>query len=70
MRRCPLSWALEGISCDHSVRAVKNALEDVQGVKSASARMGHAEVATGDDTARDVLVARPRSRATRSWVGG
>lgn len=47
---------IEGTSCDHWIRAVKNALEDVQGVKAASVRIGHAEVATEDGTARDALV--------------
>ena len=50
-----VSFDIEGMSCDHCVRAVKNALEAVPGVRAADVRVGHADVETEGAT-RDALV--------------
>lgn len=50
-----VSFDIEGMSCDHCVRAVKNALEGVPGVRSADVRVGHADVES-EGASRDSLV--------------
>lgn len=51
------SFDIQGMSCDHCVRAVKNALEEVDGVKSTKVEIGHAEVEATDDNLHDRLAA-------------
>jgi copper chaperone len=48
---------IEGMSCDHCVRAVKNALGGIAGVVDAEVRVGHADVRANDDVARDAVIA-------------
>ena len=48
---------IEGMSCDHCVRAVKAALEAVEGVTSAEVRVGHADVQAAESTTREALAA-------------
>ena len=47
---------IEGMSCEHCVRAVRGALEGVAGVRKIDVRVGHADVETDDTIARDALV--------------
>ena len=50
------AFDVEGMSCEHCVRAVKSALESVPGVAKADVRVGHAEVDAEAPATRDVLV--------------
>ena len=49
------TFDIQGMTCDHCVRAVKNALEDVSGVKSTDVKIGHAEVEASDENLHDQL---------------
>ena len=60
---------IQGMSCDHCVRAVKSALEQVPGVKSSTVRVGHADLQVEDTTARDALVRAVEEEGYRV-VGG
>ena len=51
-----IALEIQGMSCDHCVRAVKNALGEVPGVREASVKVGHADVQAEDDTSRDAIV--------------
>lgn len=48
---------IEGMSCDHCVRAVKNAVSAVAGVVGAEVRVGHADVKAGDEVSPDAVIA-------------
>jgi copper chaperone len=52
------SFDIEGMSCDHCVRAVRSALESLPGVESVNVRIGHVDVKLSADagTSRDALV--------------
>ncbi|MCS6796958.1 MAG: cation transporter [Myxococcota bacterium] len=53
----PRRWRLEirGMSCEHCVGAVRDALLAVPGVRHAHVRIGHAEVETDAEVRRDAL---------------
>ena len=48
--------AIEGMSCDHCVRAVREALADVSGAVVESVEVGRATVDAGPEASRDLLV--------------
>ena len=51
------SFDIEGMTCNHCVRAVKAVLEATTGVKSANVEIGHADVQVEGSLDRAVLVA-------------
>jgi len=55
MTEAKYSFDIQGMTCDHCVRAVKNALEDVSGVESADVKIGHADVKASDEDLHDRL---------------
>lgn len=48
---------VRGMSCEHCVRAVKEALENVEGVRNAVVEIGKARVEADEGVARQKLVA-------------
>jgi copper chaperone CopZ len=48
---------IEGMSCQHCVKSVREALTRVPGVTQVSVEIGHASVRTTDDVPRTALVA-------------
>ena len=46
---------VEGMSCQHCVRAVREALTAVSGVAKVEVEVGRARVEVSDDTRRDAL---------------
>lgn len=48
---------IEGMTCGHCVRAVKQALEAVEGARKVEVQIGHATIETDDAVPRARLVA-------------
>ncbi len=48
---------IEGMSCQHCVKSVREALLRVPGVTSAAVEVGHAKVETGPEVTKTALVA-------------
>lgn len=52
-----IELSVQGMSCGHCVKAVKEALERVEGVLRAEVEIGRATIECDDAVARDVLAA-------------
>lgn len=56
---------VEGMSCDHCVRAVREALGGVRGIARAQVQVGHVQVEASDDVKRDTIASAIASAGFR-----